>query len=104
MAEEVAPKNILMIGPTGVGKTEIARRLARLCQSAFSQVARPSGTVSAGVGVVGVGELPRGRIRGAGGRGGGARPGGARRQHGARRTYPGTADKGAPERRGSAAR
>ena len=33
MADEVAPKNILMIGPTGVGKTEIARRLARLAQS-----------------------------------------------------------------------
>ena len=33
MAEEVTPKNILMIGPTGVGKTEIARRLARLAQS-----------------------------------------------------------------------
>ena len=30
MAEEVLPKNILMIGPTGVGKTEVARRLARL--------------------------------------------------------------------------
>src|SRR5687768_12767431 len=35
MAEEVAPKNILMIGPTGVGKTEIARRLAKLAQSPF---------------------------------------------------------------------
>ncbi|HSC26075.1 MAG TPA: ATP-dependent protease ATPase subunit HslU [Vicinamibacterales bacterium] len=38
MAEEVAPKNILMIGPTGVGKTEIARRLSRLAQSPFIKV------------------------------------------------------------------
>ncbi len=38
MAEDVAPKNILMIGPTGVGKTEIARRLAKLAQSPFVKV------------------------------------------------------------------
>src|ERR1700727_457285 len=36
--EEVQPKNILMIGPTGVGKTEIARRLARLAQAPFLKV------------------------------------------------------------------
>ncbi|MBN2319264.1 MAG: ATP-dependent protease ATPase subunit HslU, partial [Acidobacteria bacterium] len=38
MAEEVAPKNIIMIGSTGVGKTEIARRLARLANSPFIKV------------------------------------------------------------------
>lgn len=36
--DEVAPKNILMIGPTGVGKTEIARRLAKLCDAPFLKV------------------------------------------------------------------
>ncbi len=36
--DEVAPKNILMIGPTGVGKTEIARRLAKLCHAPFLKV------------------------------------------------------------------
>ena len=38
LKEEVLPKNILMIGPTGVGKTEIARRLARLAQAPFLKV------------------------------------------------------------------
>src|SRR5512141_174569 len=38
MAEEVMPKNIIMIGPTGVGKTEIARRLARMSNSPFLKV------------------------------------------------------------------
>ncbi len=38
MADEVMPKNILMIGPTGVGKTEIARRLAKLANSPFMKV------------------------------------------------------------------
>ncbi|ULQ60161.1 ATP-dependent protease ATPase subunit HslU [Brucepastera parasyntrophica] len=36
--DEIAPKNILMIGPTGVGKTEIARRLAKLCDAPFLKV------------------------------------------------------------------
>ena len=38
MAEEIIPKNIIMIGPTGVGKTEIARRLAKLANSPFLKV------------------------------------------------------------------
>ena len=38
VAAEVTPKNILMIGPTGVGKTEIARRLAKLAQAPFVKV------------------------------------------------------------------
>ncbi len=38
IAEEIAPKNIIMIGPTGVGKTEIARRLAKLAKSPFIKV------------------------------------------------------------------
>ncbi|HEX9670580.1 MAG TPA: ATP-dependent protease ATPase subunit HslU [Thermoanaerobaculia bacterium] len=38
IAEEIAPKNILMIGPTGVGKTEIARRLAKLAKAPFMKV------------------------------------------------------------------
>ncbi|MGQ9706212.1 MAG: ATP-dependent protease ATPase subunit HslU [bacterium] len=38
LADEVAPKNIIMIGPTGVGKTEIARRLAKLAEAPFTKV------------------------------------------------------------------
>src|SRR6201981_954589 len=38
LREEVLPKNILMIGPTGVGKTEISRRLAKLAQAPFVKV------------------------------------------------------------------
>ena len=38
LAEEIMPKNIIMIGPTGVGKTEIARRLAKLTNSPFMKV------------------------------------------------------------------
>src|SRR5580692_5813256 len=38
MAQDVIPKNIIMIGPTGVGKTEIARRLARFSNSPFLKV------------------------------------------------------------------
>ncbi len=38
LREEVAPKNIIMIGPTGVGKTEIARRLSKLCGAPFVKV------------------------------------------------------------------
>ncbi|HZY30933.1 MAG TPA: AAA family ATPase, partial [Candidatus Methylomirabilis sp.] len=38
LRDEVAPKNIIMIGPTGVGKTEIARRLAKLVDAPFIKV------------------------------------------------------------------
>ena len=38
LADEIMPKNIIMIGPTGVGKTEIARRLAKLTNSPFLKV------------------------------------------------------------------
>ena len=38
LRDEVSPKNIVMIGPTGVGKTEIARRLAKLCGAPFLKV------------------------------------------------------------------
>ena len=42
LRQEITPKNILMIGPTGVGKTEIARRLARLANAPFLLGARPT--------------------------------------------------------------
>ena len=42
MREEISPKNILMIGPTGVGKTEIARRLAKLVAAPSSRWRPPS--------------------------------------------------------------
>ena len=38
LKDEIAPKNIILIGPTGVGKTEIARRLSKLTQSPFNKV------------------------------------------------------------------
>jgi ATP-dependent HslUV protease ATP-binding subunit HslU len=38
LRDEIAPKNIILIGPTGVGKTEIARRLSRLSDSPFFKV------------------------------------------------------------------
>ena len=38
MRDEIIPKNILMIGPTGVGKTEIARRIAKLVHAPFVKV------------------------------------------------------------------
>lgn len=38
MREEIIPKNIIMVGPTGVGKTEIARRLAKLVDAPFVKV------------------------------------------------------------------
>jgi len=38
LRDEIAPKNIIMIGPTGVGKTEIARRLSRLAHSPFLKI------------------------------------------------------------------
>lgn len=38
LRDEVSPKNILMIGPTGVGKTEIARRIAKLANAPFIKV------------------------------------------------------------------
>ena len=47
LRSEITPKNILMIGPTGVGKTEIARRLARLADAPFIKVEATKFTGSA---------------------------------------------------------
>src|SRR5438552_18797897 len=50
LRDEVAPENIIMIGPTGVGKTEIARRLAKLPQAPFVKVEAPQYTEDGYVG------------------------------------------------------
>jgi ATP-dependent HslUV protease ATP-binding subunit HslU len=46
LRDEIHPKNILMIGPTGVGKTEIARRLARLAGAPFLKVEASMGVMA----------------------------------------------------------
>src|SRR6202046_5731224 len=58
LREEVLPKNILMIGPTGVGKTEIARRLAKLAGAPFLKVEATKFTEVGYVGR-GVGQIMR---------------------------------------------
>ena len=68
LRDEIAPKNIIMIGPTGVGKTEISRRLAKLAQRALPE----------GRGV----EVHRGRLRRARRRVDHPRPGRPRDRHG----------------------
>ena len=90
MRDEIAPKNIMMIGPTGVGKTEIARRLAQLARRAVRQ----------GRGL----EVHRGRLRRARRRLDGARPGRDRRVDAARRGARARAPARPRERRGAAAR
>ena len=56
LRSEITPKNILMIGPTGVGKTEIARRLAKLANAPFIKV---EATKFTEVGYVGKDGVPR---------------------------------------------
>jgi ATP-dependent HslUV protease ATP-binding subunit HslU len=70
IADDIMPKNIIMIGPTGVGKTEIARRLAKLTNSPVSQGRSL--------------EVYRGRLRGPRCRVHDPRPGRDRHRHGAR--------------------
>ena len=89
VAAEVTPKNILMIGPTGVGKTEIARRLARLSGSPFVKVEASKFTE---VGYVG----PRRRVHG-------PRPGRAAVRHGPPREAGGGARAREHNVRGAAA-
>ena len=86
LREEVLPKNILMIGPTGVGKTEISRRLARLAGAPFLKV---EATKFTEVGYVG----PRRRADR-------ARPGRDRDQPDARAQPQGCRGEGASRRRG----
>ena len=85
LAEEVMPKNIIMIGPTGVGKTEIARRLAKLDQLALSQGRSL--------------EVHRGRLRRPRCRVDDPRPGGNRHRHGPRRKARRSCRQGGTERR-----
>ena len=57
LRQEITPKNILMIGPTGVGKTEIARRLARLADAPFVKIEATKFTEVGYVGRVEVGDV-----------------------------------------------
>ena len=90
MADEVMPKNILMIGPTGVGKTEIARRLAKLANSPFLE----SGSQ----------QVHRSRLRRPRRRGHDSRPGGHLHRHGARGAAGRSGRARREERRGAPAR
>ena len=90
LRDEIAPKNIIMIGPTGVGKTEISRRLAKLAQAPFIKVEASKFTE---VGYVGrdVESIIRDSDR-------------SRRQHGQRGREAEGRDQGARSRRGASAR